>query len=335
MGAIDNVFSGEDRAQAQRQARSERAAPIGFSTISRGSLQILSPEGLIVKGSMRVDGQCVGSGAWTWTGTTTLNGPVNIAGTQTVTGVLNVNGPWNLAGTGGITGAVACTGNWTWTGQLLVNAGGKIVIAGSPNMSIGPLGSGIGGITWGTTFPSLYSDGSSVAIGSGSTVYVTAGSAGCATVYGSKSIGVDATSHIMANPLTSGLAANVYTDPATGRIYRSTSALRYKKNIRTIKHDPRLLHKVSVVLFDDRDTEHKDIPGVIAEVVAKNGGEPYVRRGPDGKIETVLYERLALARTAILASENTDLRAQNVELRRDLDDLRKQVAELATIVKAA
>ena len=198
MGAIDNVFSGEDRAQAQRSARVERQAPLGASAITRGQLRIGGSARLLVdsSGGVQVNGSFAGAGTFNWTGPTTLSGsvtlagPMSITGTQTVTGTLNVNGPWNLSGTGGITGAVSCTGNWTWTGQLLINSGGSIRISGSLPMTVGVTSNGKPGVEFAGGILSSASD--RIAMTS-ATAVVGAANTFAAVAFGSNSIVVSST----------------------------------------------------------------------------------------------------------------------------------------------
>lgn len=65
----------------------------------------------------------------------------------------------------------------------------------------------------------------------------------------------------------------------------------------------------------------KRIPGVIAEKVLAAGGEAFVGFDLDGSVRSVLYDRLAIARTALLAQENAELKAR-------LAKLEKTVAKL-------
>ena len=123
----------------------ETGTPMFATSMTSGRFRIGGTAQLLVdsSGGMSINGSFVGAGGFTW------SGPMSLTGTQTVTGTMNVNGPWNLAGTGGITGAVSCTGNWTWTGQLLVNTGGSIQIAGSNSITLGLTG-GVPALSFGS-----------------------------------------------------------------------------------------------------------------------------------------------------------------------------------------
>lgn len=140
--------------------------PLGYSSVSEGSLRILSNEGFSVEGSAKVSGWLVvtgterivglleGSGTLDWTGpwylkgagtisgNTSLTGTVAIQGDCTVTGKMFVNGPWEMNGAGKIKGNVDVTGELDVTGKtrlrgdttlendLEILAGGKIKAGG-------------------------------------------------------------------------------------------------------------------------------------------------------------------------------------------------------------
>jgi len=93
---------------------------------------------------------------------------------------------------------------------------------------------------------------------------------------------------------TTANASNVVVE-TNGRIRRSTSALKYKTNIRPIpdemldallQMEGRLYN--SVCEGDDPDVDHM---GSIADQAAELGLEPLVTRGADGEIENFKYER--------------------------------------------
>lgn len=122
---------------------------------------------------------------------------------------------------------------------------------------------------------------------------------------------------------TAGVSANLII-ASDGGLFRSTSSRRYKANIRALSVDERLLD-VPMVDWNDklsqkeharlsskggpltkRDTDHlasidlRRIPGSIAEDVVDAGGSDFVTYGPDGEVESLMYDRFALARTALL-----------------------------------
>ncbi|MEJ1087059.1 hypothetical protein WDU99_01865 [Microbacterium sp. Mu-80] len=122
---------GQEIRELKRRIRVlESASPLGYSSISEGALEIRSAEGLIVVGSARVDGTLSGSGTFSWTGGMNLQGDQNVTGPTTFTGQMTVNGPWTLVGAGSITGNVDLEGILSLLSDLLVKAGGRIVVEG-------------------------------------------------------------------------------------------------------------------------------------------------------------------------------------------------------------
>lgn len=109
-------------------------SPLGYSSITRGSLRVASNEGLIVDGSAKVTGYLVvtgtlrGTGTFEWLGTMNISGaqnvtgPTTFSGSVTVTGEWTQNGVWHLNGDGDITGDVGVTGDVT------ILPGGKLQV---------------------------------------------------------------------------------------------------------------------------------------------------------------------------------------------------------------
>jgi hypothetical protein len=276
MGAIDNINSGEMRKFISRVERLERAAPTGFSSITRGQFRVGGSAQILVdsSGGMSINGSFVGAGTFVWTG------PMSLVGTQTVTGVLNVNGPWNLAGTGGITGAVSCTGNWTWSGNLTLTGSGAIQ-AGSTKLD-----------STGLSNPSiLFLNTPQVAVQHDLVV-------GGSTQLSGPTL-------TLPNIPTTTAASNLNIDPTTKTVRWISSAARYKIDAQPMAL-PAALLDVPVKDWIDKGQHERGevtgrIPGVIAEEVEAAGGEAFVTYDGDGLIQGVAYDRLALARTQILA----------------------------------
>jgi hypothetical protein len=67
MGAIDNINSGEMRKFISRVERLERAAPTGFSSITRGQFRVGGSAQILVdsSGGMSINGSFVGAGRGT------------------------------------------------------------------------------------------------------------------------------------------------------------------------------------------------------------------------------------------------------------------------------
>lgn len=123
---IDDLKDGEVARQSHRTRRVEVAAPLGFSSITRGALRVASPEGLIVEGSEKVSGTLDVTGTLTNTGTTNLNGPTVITGDATVNGPLHVDGDTDI------------NGATTLNGDLAVAAGGGITIDSTNPLKLSP-----------------------------------------------------------------------------------------------------------------------------------------------------------------------------------------------------
>lgn len=131
---------------------------------------------------------------------------------------------------------------------------------------------------------------------------------------------------LIANPIytnTSSSAANVVVD-VNGKVWRSTSASRYKADQRILRVPDSILDiemkdwvdKNQMALHEEMDAMPRPFmendqarfdainltrePGVIAEDVAAHGGEQFTIYGPDGQTEGVKYPALALAQIQVL-----------------------------------
>jgi hypothetical protein len=79
------------------------------------------------------------------------------------------------------------------------------------------------------------------------------------------------------------------------RFYRSTSALKYKQDIRDIELiDIGKFRPVRYKSKCENDDQTKDHFGIIADEVAEEGFEELVTRGVDGEIEGFQYDRLTV-----------------------------------------
>jgi hypothetical protein len=93
---------------------------------------------------------------------------------------------------------------------------------------------------------------------------------------------------------TTATAGNVGVD-GDGLFYRSTSALKYKQDIRDVEDfDINLLRPVRYKSKCERDDKTKDHLGLIADEAAEAGFEELVTRGVAGEIEGFQYERLTV-----------------------------------------
>jgi hypothetical protein len=106
--------------------------------------------------------------------------------------------------------------------------------------------------------------------------------------------------------LTTASAANVWV-ASDGSIRRSTSALKYKQDIRDVEDfDISALRPVRYKSKSEKDDQTKDHLGLIADEAAAAGFEELVTRGADGEVEGFQYERL----TVVLLKELQTLRAR-------------------------
>jgi cytoskeletal protein CcmA (bactofilin family) len=237
------------RKLVERIERLERAAPIGFSAVSRGALRITSEEGLIVEGSARIsgvldgDGQLLWSGPITFTGPFTINGATVQNGEYTVTGPFHVNGTTDINGNTTVNGVFDVVGDSTFTGEVTIDGGwhlnGDGDIAGNVGMT-GTLTIQVGGsiqvgtVKLGVTSngrPGLDFDGATLtenadrlALESGQAVVGVAPTF-AALAFGSKVVRVSADGTTIAGavflpdlPTISGVSANVTADPDTGEL---------------------------------------------------------------------------------------------------------------------
>lgn len=158
---------------------------------------------------------------------------------------------------------------------------------------------------------------------------------------------IDIATNKQLNLLTNGAAYNrtvsasanavIYTD---GNVFKVASASKYKILPEVMALDDRLLDEVAVKDWIDigmaeryadsfdlqrplTETEDREfralslerIPGAIAEDVEAAGGEKFVVRDIDGEIDSLMYDRFALARTEILKRRVAEQAAEIAELR--------------------
>lgn len=131
--AVRNIDENEWKELKDRVRKLESGSPTGFTSITRGSLRVASPEGLIVEGSQRVsgtlrvtgteivDGTLRITGTLTVQGPTTLGGRTTISGDTTVSGRFDVDGPVTVDGNLNINGTTKITGDTTVSGPFHVD----------------------------------------------------------------------------------------------------------------------------------------------------------------------------------------------------------------------
>jgi hypothetical protein len=111
---------------------------------------------------------------------------------------------------------------------------------------------------------------------------------------------------------TTATGANaVFSSGENNRFYRSTSALKYKQDIRNLESiDIGKFRPVRYKSKCENDDQTKDHFGLIADEVAAAGIEELVTRGVGGEIEGFQYERL----TVVLLKELQEHKAMIQEL---------------------
>lgn len=200
----DSSLSAELKDMKRRIAALEKATPAGFTSISEDALEITGEAALIVNGggSARVDGSLI------------VTGVLSAAGEITFTGAFEVSG------TTEITGDTSITGDTTLTGDLSVQGGGAITVDGSPDAKFGITSSGRAGIDFGAGELSALADRIALSAGS-ATVGVATSFA--AVAFGSSFVIVDSTGIRLGGLQTTTNKANLFADPSSGRLARSTS----------------------------------------------------------------------------------------------------------------
>jgi hypothetical protein len=94
--------------------------------------------------------------------------------------------------------------------------------------------------------------------------------------------------------LTTAAAANLNVD-GNGTFFRSTSALKYKKDIRNLENiDISLFRAVRYKSKSESDDQTKDHFGIIADEVDAAGIKELVNYGVEGDVEGFQYERLTV-----------------------------------------
>ena len=94
---------------------------------------------------------------------------------------------------------------------------------------------------------------------------------------------------------TTASSANVHVSSAGGLFFRSTSALKYKQDIRDVEDfDISGLRPVRYKSKCESDDQTKDHLGLIADEAAEAGFEELVTRGANGEVESFQYERLTV-----------------------------------------
>jgi hypothetical protein len=344
MARLDNVTRGEFE-ELRRQVRiMSTTTPGGNTSISSGRTRFVGNESLLVEGSQKVSGilditgTLKGVGSMLWNGFVTLTSTFTAKGTTRFEGDTTQVGPHHVQGNQDITGTLAVKGAATLESNLTVNSPGKIVVGAG--LSLEPLGAGGGTINFLPT--------GSIYAGLGKLTLLPPDLTAIATI-GASVLAV--TGDITSSKSVALLGPNTTTDPANavimanGFIRKGTSAARFKIDPQPIELPDALLavpvkswidkaaaEEFAALHYDtprpltEQQTIDLDcvklsrVPGIIAEEVEAAGGSAFVGYDADGQIESVAYERLALARTEILARQLKEALAQIADLRAQLSN---------------
>lgn len=133
--------------------RSLTDAPLGYSSVSEGAVEIRSNEGLLVQGSAKVEGWLVVTGTERVTGLLEILGTLRAAGLIEFTGPTSITGDTTIAGDTEITGDVELTGKMTIPGDepivfqsvggvALITAGGGRLRGASDGINLQAPGGG-------------------------------------------------------------------------------------------------------------------------------------------------------------------------------------------------
>lgn len=337
-----------------RVSRLESGAMLENSSITNGRMRFIG--GLLrvdSGGRVEIVGTLEGEGPLGWVGLAAFDGPVEITDT------LDVTASTRLRNTLDVTGPTTLNATVQLLKDMLVKAGGKIVIEGSPSIELSQAG-GVATLAFGDG-PRVYSQGTIVRMDAGpgtSRVSATPISAGMyapnetSVTVSNSGAAVGGQLTVVGPLINSGITtnsgtANVMVDLTTKRLYVVSSATKYKTLIKEANIPPALLdvpvrdwvdiaeaqraielYEAPRPLAQDDQVEWdalrlRRIPGVIAEDVEAAGGRQFVTYGPNGDAESVAYDRLAIAQTRILRDE---MRAEVAALRAEIAELREDRA---------
>jgi hypothetical protein len=110
---------------------------------------------------------------------------------------------------------------------------------------------------------------------------------------------------------TSGSSANIGIDATNKNFYRSTSALKYKQDIRDIESiDITKFRPVRYKSKCNMDDQTKDHFGFIADWVDEAGIKELVVYGADGEVESFSYDRMTVVLTKTVQEQQALITAQ-------------------------
>ncbi len=145
---------------------------------------------------------------------------------------------------------------------------------------------------------------------------------------------------------TTGNARNLAIDLSSGRVFEESSSRRFKRNIRPLTEDFRLILKAQPVIYNryedpiDIDTAKYYEIGYIAEEMDSIGLKKLIQYDEDGQIGSFNYDKMILYAVEVLKmqdaaltqlqAEVTALKAEKAELTAENTALKNQQAQFST-----
>jgi hypothetical protein len=120
----------------------------------------------------------------------------------------------------------------------------------------------------------------------------------------------------LVSTFTTGSAANMFVSPGDGAIYRSTSSIKYKKNVQDYDKGLTELMQMRPVFYEgiSESDEGKIFAGLIAEEVHDLGLTEFVQYAEDGSPDSLAYQNMV----ALLIKSIQ-------ELKTEIDSLKNQI----------
>lgn len=302
----------------RRIAALETQSPLRSSSITSGRLRVGGSAILLVDsdGGIVVEGRLTGTGTLEWTETVNLKGTTTITGPTTITGALTAKGATRFEGDTTQVGAHHVQGNQDITGTLAVKGAATLENNLTLNGANAKITAGVVSLDNGGT---LRSTNALLIVAAGLTsvqnnMYV----GGTFTAGGQATL-----SNLITNTTTG--TTYVVANASTGLLQRVSSASRFKLDQREAELPDALLDVRVKDWLDAGEVATafelesaprpwtyeqsqafaglgiRRVPGVVAEDVHAAGGELFNTFDAEGHIEGVAYDRLAIARTQILA----------------------------------
>ncbi|RLP74345.1 hypothetical protein D9V32_13435 [Mycetocola tolaasinivorans] len=186
--------------------RLNAAAPIGYSSVSDGALEILSDEGLIVRGSQYVSGLFRGDGTFDWSGPMKFAGDVSVTKTLDVTAAARFRDDVSIEKKLDVTAETRLRAKTTVEADLDVVLGGKINVG--TRLALDP-GTNAGAVVFSNT-SKLISDGTTLVLFNNNG-FISLTSTAVLITFGSHRVELDASGVRMPSLPAAGTGANAAT----------------------------------------------------------------------------------------------------------------------------